>query len=679
MNQEFEKAMHHFSQQIQQQYPTSSTAFHYGNDLVQFGRVIDKAPEDIGASDVNEFVTTQLTKGLNATTINRRLASLSHFFEHLAAVAGDDQWPNPVLPYHRVKTGSHLPRDLSETVARQFWQGVRQGPVRDQAIVALMLDVGLRVSEVAQLRLSDFESAVGADQLVALRVQGKGNKERRVWLVAETAFLLEAYRAERPPVNDAAFFITRRNRGFSRRGIQDRVKHYTRLAGLPAAAVSCHRLRHTFARRMAEARMPLPSLSHWLGHNQLKTTQVYIDGANPEVRADYQQAMSALADVQAERAALEDTTFVTETADVPAVPSIVAEAPLLEAAEIRAKTNMLPTWLVEELVAFLVATQVRWQPQYRRVRAQQWWSELYRAWSWLLKQRAMSSLAELSRVDLSDYLTHLQDQELSSYTINHFLTTFWACLKFAEERGAAVLPGVYRVPRPKKPDWTPRPLTEPAYQHLQQAVAETTAQMEPAHAVLHRCWFLLLSDGGLRIGELMTLTIADWDAASYILTVRYGKGRRQRQLPLTSRAAQAIAGHLATRSDTASHQPLVAHAGKAVSPRFVRRQLHAFAQHAQLEGITPHRLRHTYATRLLNTGQMPVTTLQKLMGHRHVDTTMRYVHLYDETIRRDYEAAMVVCRTQTDTGLDEALWGPMIDSIFNVQDVEQASISLEPA
>jgi len=680
MNQEFEQAMHHFIQYVRLHYPDSSTAFHYESDLKQFGRVINRTPRDIGRTHINEFVTAQLTKNLSATTVNRRLASLSRFFEYLADEAGDDHWSNPVMSYHRVRTGNHLPRDLPEAVARQLWQAVEQGPVRDQAIVALMLDVGLRVSEVADLRLSSFERSIKPGQLTALRVRGKGNKERRVWLTAETASLIETWLSERPAVDDDALFITRRRRGFSRRGIQDRVKHYTRLAGLPSEAVSCHRLRHTFARRMAEARMPLPSLSHWLGHSQLKTTQVYIDGANPELRADYQRAMSVLADTQAERADSMDTTDAPTM--TPAVPDCVSKASPLNAAEIRPKVKHLPAWLVEDLCSFLAAKQARWQAQYRRRRAQQWLSELRRAWEWLLAQRPMESLTDLSRVDLGDYLTHLQAADLGSHTVNHFLTTFWGFLKFAEERGATVVPGVYRVPRPKRADWYPRPLTESEYQRLQQAVDEMTTAMTPEEAARHRCWFFILGDGGLRVGELMTLTVSDWQPEATTLTVRYGKGRRQRQVPLTDRAAQAINDHLATRQDvgTAAHEPLVAHAGKAALPNYIRSRLHAFAHQAQLEGITPHRLRHTYATRLLNSGQMPITTLQKLMGHRHIDMTMHYVKLHDKTIRHDYEAAMTILQAQETGNPVKSVWGSTIDSIFNVQEAERVSVfANEPA
>lgn len=660
MNHKFSQAMQRFIEHIRMRHPTSTTATHYESDLEQFRQVIDQAPRNITRADVTQFVTIQLTAGLSPSTVNRRLATLSSFFEFLADEAGDDHWPNPVVwRTHRVSEGSHLPRDLPESMVRQFWQVVRLGVIRDQAMIALMLDVGLRVGEVTALRLQDFEPASGRHSMSALRVRGKGDKERRVWLVAETTALIEQWLLERPVMADDALFLTRRGYGFSVRGIQDRVKHYAEKAGIAKDLVSCHRLRHTFARRMAEKRMPLPSLSHWLGHNQLATTQIYIDGANPDIQTDYRTAMSFL---------LQETRSIKATASAPMVesgqptsPVAPTSPPPLTASEVADKVSALPPWLCTQVVDFILAKQVRWSPLHCRRQAQQWLGELRRAWVWLLNEYPMNGFADLSRVHLKAYLTELLEHELSPHTINHFLTTFWSFLNYAEEQGLPIAPGLFRVPRPKKPEWQPRPLAQNEYQRLEQVVLAAVDVDEEAIA-LHQSWFLLLSDGGLRISELQALTVEDWDPASQTLHIRHGKGGRERRVPITSRLTQVLQRYLAGRPMAQRHEPLLSLYGKAVSARSVRKQLHAFATQAKVNEVTPHRLRHTYATRLLNTGRMPVTTLQKLMGHRHVDTTMGYAALYDQTIRHDYEAAMA--QEQSESALDWSLWGPAIEEAF---------------
>ncbi|HID76395.1 MAG TPA: hypothetical protein EYP56_10410, partial [Planctomycetaceae bacterium] len=546
---------------------------------------------------------------------------------------------------------------------------VSQGPVRDQALVALMLDVGLRVGEVAALRVQDYAPAVQPGELAALRVRGKGDQACRVWLVPETAELVESWLAERPAVGDAALFITRRKRGFTVRGIQDRVKHYAQRAGLAPDQVSCHCLRHTFARRMAETRMPLPSLSHWLGHRQLTTTQLYIDGANPDVRADYQTAMQRLSEAECR-----DSRAVPEAESLTSSPSQAepppradsAVAPPLTAQDIAGKVSDLPAWLRAPIVDFVLAKQVRWPPYHRRNRARQWVGELRRAWTWLLQERQVTGLADLSRRDLSAYLAHCHERELASGTLNHFLTTFWSFLHFLEDQGEPIAPGLYRVPRPQESDWQPRPLSEAEYARLEQAVLTMTADDTPEAAALDRSWFFILSDGGLRISEMLTLTIGDWDPQAQTLRIRHAKGNRERRVPVTPRTAQAIEAHLAGRSGE-PHAPLLIRRERAVHADYVRHRLHAFAAQADVAGVTPHRLRHTYATRLLNGGRIRVTSLQKLMGHQRIDTTMIYAAIYDETLQSDYEAAMARLQARFETDPDWDLWGPTIEAAFQTE------------
>ncbi|MBV7328539.1 tyrosine-type recombinase/integrase [Chloroflexi bacterium TSY] len=222
--------------------------------------------------------------------------------------------------------------------------------------------------------MGDIEAAINPDELWSLRVRGKGNKERRVWLTPETTALLVSYMDERPDAVDSHLFLTRRHKGISVRGIQERLDYYRQQAGLSENEVSCHRLRHTFARRMAESRMPLPSLSHWLGHSQLKTTQIYIDGANPDMRADYEAAMEQLSR-QAACSDIEGTTSAIETENtVPSEHRTVEPAVgiCLSADEIRQRLTSLPLWLHQPIISLLLHQQLRWKALYRRERALQW-------------------------------------------------------------------------------------------------------------------------------------------------------------------------------------------------------------------------------------------------------------------------------------------------------------------
>ncbi len=665
MNVKFVEAIESFEKHLSQIYGESTTSKHYVNDLGHFGKAIEKEPRSVKQKDVTEFISEQLNSGLSRATINRRLAALSSFFEYLADEAEDESWKNPVKwRHHRLKRGHHLPRDLKESTVRQLWSSVEAGPIRDQAMVALMLDVGLRVGEVASLELDAFDVAEAPGELSSLRLSGKGDKERRVWLVPETSKLLSEYIKERGEVESQALFITRRRGGFSVRGIQERVKHYALKAGVEESSVSCHRLRHTFARRMAEARMPLPSLSNWLGHAQLKTTQVYIDGATPLLRADYEAAMKELS----RRAECSDEmvahSVVTSPRGVATEPGEAAGyAPPVDEDFMRIRLSTHPEWLAELIIQFISHQQMRWKAYPRRRRAQQWLGELRRAWQWMLEQRSISSLADLQKTDLKEYLLHLHELEASAHHVNHIMTTFFAFLHFAEEIGEAVSPALYRITRPKRPEDLPRPLAPSEFSLLEGVLLAQAPCSEQER--LDLAWFLILADGGLRISELLTLTVNDWDPQHQSILIREPKSLRDRRIPLTDRAALAIDDHLQDRSSSLSpEQNLIARSGGIVSPQYIRLQLHSFALKADLENVTPHRLRHSFATRLLNTGKMPITSLQKIMGHRHIDTTMQYVKLYDSTIQQDYKLAMATSQELLLPEPDPSIWGPAIQHSF---------------
>jgi len=470
--------------------------------------------------------------------------------------------------------------------------------------------------------------------------------------------LIEAWLAERPGVADQSLFITRRRRGFTIRGVQDRVKHYTSRAGLGLNQVSCHRLRHTFARRMAESGMPLPSLYHWLGHRQLQTTKIYTDGAQMAVRADYQAAMDALSQVAERPEVIATKPPVFKT---PIEPSVLLEPPPIPSqTELEDRVASLPGWLSQPIVAFIQARQGRWVPFQIRKHSFLWINTLRNAWLWLLEHRQVASFTDLRRGDLEAYMTLMSDRGLSASTRNIYLGICLNFCRYLEQHEIDIASSVYRVERSKYPERQPRPLTEGEYARLERAVYQVTSA-EPAHVAALECsWFFILSDGGLRIKELLTLAVDDWDPDQRLITIRFGKGGHQRRVPLTARAARAINAHLADRQPVHVDEPLLVYSSKPLQKFHVTRWLGIFAAKAQLGHVTPHRLRHTYATRLICTGKMSIIHLQKLMGHRQLDTTMMYVDLYDKNVQQDYQTAMT--KLEVGSELDWDLWGPTIDA-----------------
>ena len=124
------------------------------------------------------------------------------------------------------------------------------------------------------------------------------------------------------------------------------------------------------------------------------------------------------------------------------------------------------------------------------------------------------------------------------------------------------------------------------------------------------------------------------------LVVRLGKGQRDRVVYLSQTAQHALALYLAQSPVQPTTGLLwVRPDGRPLNRNWLYRRMRALGQAAGQITVSPHRLRHTLATRLLNTG-MDVTRLQKLLGHDHLNTTMLYARVLDKTLETDYRQAM---------------------------------------
>jgi len=145
---------------------------------------------------------------------------------------------------------------------------------------------------------------------------------------------------------------------------------------------------------------------------------------------------------------------------------------------------------------------------------------------------------------------------------------------------------------------------------------------------------------------LLDLKHGDVDLAGQRLRVEDAKARRDRVVYLSEACVQALERYLAGQA-AASEAPLLCHpTGQEVSYRWVQKQVRQWGEEAGVAGVSPHRLRHTFATRLINLG-VPITTLQRLLGHRDLGTTQRYAQVMDVTAERQYHQAMA----QIESGL----------------------------
>ncbi len=127
------------------------------SDLTLFHRFVgDKSVQAITTRTIDDFVQWQSEQGLRASTINRRLSTISSLFKFLIGEAGDDIWRNPVRwKRHSIRPGRRLPRDVSDETVAQLFTVIDD--CRDRAIFTLMVGAGLRVGEVVSLQLGDVQ------------------------------------------------------------------------------------------------------------------------------------------------------------------------------------------------------------------------------------------------------------------------------------------------------------------------------------------------------------------------------------------------------------------------------------------------------------------------------------------------------------------------------------------
>jgi integrase/recombinase XerD len=260
------------------------TIENYGRDLRLFFAPLAKAPSAVSWRDIEGFIQQQRQAHLAVATINRRLNALKHFFEYLV-MEDHSLASNPVKPSHFLRRGRPLPKPLVQDHVRSLFAHITH-PM-DHALALLMLRCGLRVSEVARLRIGDID---WTQQSIRIE-QGKGRKDRIVYLSADALAALRTCLAARPTETPDGFVFwnqKRTHRALSTKGIQKKIERYAKAAGIKA---SCHSLRHTFASNLLEAGAEVISIKELLGHASIQSSERYAKLSNQRVKQVYQQTM----------------------------------------------------------------------------------------------------------------------------------------------------------------------------------------------------------------------------------------------------------------------------------------------------------------------------------------------------------------------------------------------------
>jgi len=252
-------------------------------------------------------------------------------------------------------------------------------------------------------------------------------------------------------------------------------------------------------------------------------------------------------------------------------------------------------------------------------------------------------IGRLDTLAVRSYLAALHRAKLSNRSISRHLSTLRSFFRWACREGHLSASPAKGLPSPRVPKTLPRALTLPDTERLLDADEEEAVAPERERAL-----FELLYATGLRVSEAAGLDLEDVDFSSRLVRV-IGKGRRERIVPFGEAAEEALRAYLPSRAalrhrgrerEHGAEEPLFVNArGGRLTSRSMARLLKRRLRAAGLpEEISPHALRHTFATHLLQAGA-DLRAIQELLGHASLSTTQKYTHLDAARLREVYRQA----------------------------------------
>src|ERR671932_438929 len=268
-----EKGLATFLNTLSGKNRSSATSSAYATVMSHFisflhaNNVSIRTPADVQKLDVMEYLSHCAKRELTGIARARKLSALREYFRFLEGVGMIAKSPTTGIETpKREKNGRQVLR-ADEYTKMLSLAGAHP---RDYAILAVFLQTGIRVSELAHLRTTDIDFIKPA-----ITVRGKGSVEREIALEKKGIHALKSYLAIRPESISKRVFLNYQGDPISERGIRKLVVKYRKEAGITKKA-SCHTLRHTFATCKAEKGVSAYQLQQWLGHANLNTTQIYV-------------------------------------------------------------------------------------------------------------------------------------------------------------------------------------------------------------------------------------------------------------------------------------------------------------------------------------------------------------------------------------------------------------------
>lgn len=267
---------------------SNNTIDGYKKDLIDFFEYTNKKYKNINRSDITNYISN-LSKKLNSKSVNRHIVSIRNYFKFLLKNGYIKE--NPCDDIVGLKMPKTIPHVLSEEEIDKLLdiEVVDAKTSRNRAMLELMYSCGLRVSELLNLKINDIDFNMNI-----VKCFGKGNKERIVPLSdMATSYLkeyIDLYRITLLKNNRSdILFLNIRGNSLSRQGFFKILKELARDKGINKD-LSPHTIRHSFATHLINHGADLRSVQTMLGHENIKTTQIYTHISNNYKKDKYEDA-----------------------------------------------------------------------------------------------------------------------------------------------------------------------------------------------------------------------------------------------------------------------------------------------------------------------------------------------------------------------------------------------------
>ena len=267
----------------------------YKNDLNRFNYFLNnilsrKKMAKINRNDIRKFLAEEYDNGYSSKTVARRLATIKSYFKYLVKTELIQE--NISIHINSPKVPKKLPnfvdKNLIDTLMKTPSLDTHIG-IRDRAVLELFYSTGMRLSELVNMNIGDFEI-----NKKLIRVIGKGNKERMIPYGRNAESAIKNYLKIRnlslkPAFANKPLFVNSSEKRISKRTIQRRMNNYIKIVA-DGKRIGPHLLRHTFATHLLDNGADIRAVKDLLGHSSLSSTQIYTHVSIEKLKKDYTQA-----------------------------------------------------------------------------------------------------------------------------------------------------------------------------------------------------------------------------------------------------------------------------------------------------------------------------------------------------------------------------------------------------